>query len=1053
MKKDGKAPALGTHLRPVVYREDFEAGELNGWASYPPCQDTAYNPYVYPGKIRPDDPGTAFVAMEEVHWNEDQFLGGMKRLDLVLDRSFSLSFRYYIKTLDTPVSLEVHIPSATGERFVYTLDKPPANRWFGVRIGWRDFEKQNHAILGRDMIPMTALIIQAKIAKADPDTDVFFAFDDIELSAHEVIRFAFAEPETAVLDEWPERIPLRHYRTGNDLIVKGGLDFQADSVSMELTPFAARETVVAAVDLTSDGNGEWFSDAIPLNKPDFPHGLYRGRIAARIGDDVVSETFFTVFVVDNERFKDHPRLLFGSSELDEIRRRFSEERFERVRTVFVSQAVSYREKVPPETVVYDFDQFPVKDWIPTLWNWFIDRIMNFREALYTNAVLYAMNGDREAGEYCRRVMLALAEFPCWNHPWMEERGFHSYFPIGEMTEAYALAYDFCGDLLSDVERETARRAMIERYVKPTFRTYIEQNRITVNSSNWISHINGGALMALTASLGDDTGYGDLEPWLTGFLLKEHTYISTVFGRDGSYGEGFRYYNFAMHSFARVIPMLERLFGLDLSEPMLESWRETLWAGIPQDDILFTFGDSQGYIKGEAQAYWIGGQSGPMNNFAWLVARTRSPHLAWLYRTLKAYDTFEEVVHDAGDVPVVPPDDLPKVAFFREVGTAVFKSGWGSKDFVFVFRSGPFYNHQHMDQGSFFLADHGEIFFEERYDGDHHYYDDPLYQSHAIRTISHNTILVNGNPQSQEVGDPADFSPGMNDHALFMDRLDSNAFSFASGRLDGVYRGAVKEMWRSVLYIKPRAVLIVDRIVPGPKDAAVDLLFHTERRDDIAPGDEATEFRRNGASCRLFHLAPGEARREIGTDPHFLCQYNRRPLFERGFLKISADTVSAPLVFANLAAATADGSHPDISTVRGNGWVGADIGIEGSNVSVAVNTSDDTVDFGGFKTDAAIVALDKADGAVCIARGTYLVEGDRILISSTNPLTACVLCDAGCTKATCYIEEASDVTIAVKGKPETILVNGVPSAEFTYEPSASIVSLALPEGEITVDIRM
>ena len=131
MKKDGKVSAGGTHLRPVVYREDFEAGELKGWASYPPCQDTAYNPYVYPGRIRPDDPGTAFIAMEEVHWNEDQFLGGMKRLDYVLDRSFSLTFRYYIKTLDIPVSLEVHIPSATGERFVYTIDKPPANRWFG----------------------------------------------------------------------------------------------------------------------------------------------------------------------------------------------------------------------------------------------------------------------------------------------------------------------------------------------------------------------------------------------------------------------------------------------------------------------------------------------------------------------------------------------------------------------------------------------------------------------------------------------------------------------------------------------------------------------------------------------------------------------------------------------------------------------------------------------------------------------------------------------------------------------------------------------------------
>ncbi|MCD6307980.1 MAG: hypothetical protein J7M24_03175, partial [Candidatus Latescibacteria bacterium] len=65
------------HLVPTVYREDFESGELRGWASYPPCQDTAYNPFVYPGKITPGDERTCFVAREDVHWPADQFLGGV----------------------------------------------------------------------------------------------------------------------------------------------------------------------------------------------------------------------------------------------------------------------------------------------------------------------------------------------------------------------------------------------------------------------------------------------------------------------------------------------------------------------------------------------------------------------------------------------------------------------------------------------------------------------------------------------------------------------------------------------------------------------------------------------------------------------------------------------------------------------------------------------------------------------------------------------------------------------------------------------------------------
>ncbi len=196
-------------------------------------------------------------------------------------------------------------------------------------------------------------------------------------------------------------------------------------------------------------------------------------------------------------------------------------------------------------------------------------------------------------------------------------------------------------------------------------------------------------MSVAGMYCDDSDVGDLEPWFSGFLLKQHRYIETVFGCDGSYGEGFRYYNFAMHSFARIIPMLDRLFSVDFSAPVTESYRETLWQGIAQEDTLFTFGDSEGYFRGEAQAYWIGGQSGPMNNFAWLVARTKDERLSWLYHTVKVIDTFEEVLNETDDVPRRAPDDLGDVAFFRDVGTVVFRSGWGPDDFLFVFPFGAF----------------------------------------------------------------------------------------------------------------------------------------------------------------------------------------------------------------------------------------------------------------------------------------------------------------------------------------------------------------------------
>ena len=132
MERDQHSGTRNCHLIPVEYSEDFESMELNGWASYPPCQDTAYNPYVYTGKIQPHDDTICFVVMEEVHWNEDQFLGGVKLLDLFLDRNFSLAFRYFLKTISTTVNLEIYLPLATGERLVYIIEDLLLNRWVDV---------------------------------------------------------------------------------------------------------------------------------------------------------------------------------------------------------------------------------------------------------------------------------------------------------------------------------------------------------------------------------------------------------------------------------------------------------------------------------------------------------------------------------------------------------------------------------------------------------------------------------------------------------------------------------------------------------------------------------------------------------------------------------------------------------------------------------------------------------------------------------------------------------------------------------------------------------
>jgi len=1039
-----------SHLREFIYSEDFEAGELNAWASYPPNQDTAYDPYIYPAKIRPEEAGKCLIIKLEPQWNEDQLLGAVKLLDLVLDRSFSLRFRYYLKTTERCPELLVHLPLSDGRRLSLRKPDPPRNEWTEVRVAWDDLITQGQVSARTESVRLTALAVTVRIEKADPSMPTYLGLDDIEIRALKEKEFIFLEPEASGLSEWQEKIVLKHYKHGTEFRLLGRLDFSPDDVSLAISPFSDRSRIISTSRLRPDAQGRWKSRDIALTADRFPAGLYIGTISAKRKKTLLSQTLFTLFVEPRQGIPAHPRILCGADEVADFRARLLSPRFQAVLDRFLTRAKSYREQIIPDQIIFDVDQFPERDWIASLPAWYRDRFMAYREALFTNAVTHMSGRDGQAGPFIKALLLRLASWPQWNHPWMEARGFHTYYPLGEFADAFAAAYDAVHDLLSASERKLVRAGLLRNYVDPAFRTYVEDNQVTANSSNWISHIAGGALVALMAVAGDDPeAFGDLEPWLTGFILKEHKYISTVFSRDGSYGEGFRYYNFAMQSFARTVPALRRIFGLDLSKPFIGSHLETLWTSIVQKNICFGFGDTESYLKQEAQAWWIGTENGPLNSWAWLLQLSRDPSLAWLYRSLKEIDTLQEVLHETGDIAPQEPDGLGNVRFFPEIGTAVFRSGWKEDDFIFVFRSGPFCNHQHMDQGSFYLADHGEIFLEERYDGEHHYYDDPVYRSHAIQAISHNTFLLNRNPQSQKTGDPKGFAAGMTDQASLINCLETSAFAFAAGNLEKIYQDRVRRLKRNIIYIKPRAVLLVDEVIPGESDVEVNRLFHTKWKKDIGAGEELSKITKDQAALYVFHLAPEKAVKEVITEPHFLCQYSSRPLLERGYLQISRKTEGRRLVFADLLAATADGAPPPFIIKQGMDSVSIKPGGADSGLELALNLGT-PVSLGDWSSDALILASNSAD-EILIAGGTVLRKAGAPLLESEKPLFAHLRREKAGLILEANQEEETAVSVSFVSMPGKVILNDRTMRDIRYDAGRRVLRLLLPSGPARVRI--
>ncbi len=697
-----------TALEPFSYTQDFETREECAWASYPPVAGhRAYDQYFRANTIVPGDPNVSIVQYMPPYTNVENYTGAMKELDAYFTPGSSVTLRYFLKTQLKPVSITIRLAAGSDKKLDVTFPNPPANRWEWVTVTFNDFVRDNPKIAGKSAVKVNGLAVLAKFPKSDPTMPIYFGLDDVTFKGARATAFQFVEPKVEKLSEWKPYIPKKHYKKGDLFDLRGRWPLGADRVQLTVTSFTDSTKTVLTTPLKLTGE-EW---SLAGYKLAWPEGLYLGTLTAFKGNDLLSDTQFTVFVVPSSLGGNHPRLWFDAEKKKWVETRLKLDKFKNVGEGFVSSAKSYRSSTPVDKIVFDIDQFPDENWLPTLTSWSSNRIHTWEAAWYANAMAYSLSGDREAGEYAKNLLVKISTFPYVLHPWMLKRGHHIYYPVGEMGMYMALAYDLTYDLMTDNERASVRDGMMRFIVMGCHKGYVEDDLVISNTSNWVAHITGGSLMCMAAMYGDSPDMAPLEPFLTGAIMKDHQLIQYVLDRDGEYGEGYGYYNFSMLSWSKSLPAVENVFKVDMSAKLNGGYKGLIWAGRFTEKEGFYFGDS--------------GQSiSPMTNFAWMLPKYKDPLLGYMYNYLKRDETFMDVLYETSDTPKKDPYDQNPVKLFKDVGTTVFRAA-GPRRLIFVLRTGPFVNHQHIDQGSFWLADRGSIFFEERHGST--YYDDPLYQ--------------------------------------------------------------------------------------------------------------------------------------------------------------------------------------------------------------------------------------------------------------------------------------------------------------------------------------
>jgi hypothetical protein len=389
---------------------------------------------------------------------------------------------------------------------------------------------------------------------------------------------------------------------------------------------------------------------------------------------------------------------------------------------------------------------------------------------------------------------------------------------------------------------------------------------------------------------------------------------------------------------------------------------------PQTKEFSDFGDTHSHL-------------GAMTNFAYVLQKNRDPHLKWLYDLLGSGSRDNDLFFADSSITAKSPSDLPKVKLFRDVGTAVFRSGFGHEDFAFIFRCGPFFNHQHFDQGSFFLNDRGEDLIGES--GRTGYYDDPWYNKLSIQPGGHSCILVDENPESQRAGDLLHDVKAWQEYARITDFVEFPEGAFVSGDLAPIYKGKFKELRRNVLYLKPRTVVIIDQGTGAAGAERMNLRFHAPRKNEIQVNGAVTEIRKPNASLYMQTLAPANYRNEVLKRPLTMDEFSKEnpvTMSARGFVQLTAPLGSDGTVFVNVL--STDREVMERLQAKSDGDM---VELTYGGVRYFINRRmDRPVRIGNVETDALVYA--RLSGGTLLCRVSSLAEGTRRPISWAKPVS-------------------------------------------------------------------
>jgi len=417
-----------------------------------------------------------------------------------------------------------------------------------------------------------------------------------------------------------------------------------------------------------------------------------------------------------------------------------------------------------------------------------------------------------------------------------------FLDTAEMATAVAAGYDWLYPTLTEAQRATYERAIIDKALKPAKAVYDKGGWWAKPGNNWSQVCGAGISLAAAAVAGHDEGLAE-ELFAKGLRLVEQ--CGKFYQPDGMYPEGPGYWQYGTSYHVAMLGACGPLSQTIGAAPELKLAGAAMMHLTSPNRLTYNFADGGS------------GHAVPSSAQCWLAAHYRDAAQTAFVRGLLERVAVEDPKGLAKDrffplavlwlpKPVAAPALAKAATFGGEQAVALFRSGWQPKDAYLAIKGGTAAaSHGHMDVGSFVYDAHGERWCHDLGAENYNlpgYFGNKRWTFYRLQNRSHNTLEIGGLLQNAK-SKPC---------PLTTSALTGNPLR-AAFDLSGAYTGSAAKVTRTATFDPTNGAAVIGDVIEQPAGEVVWRVF-TDAKVKIEGNEVRLE--KKGAAITLRQLSSG-----------------------------------------------------------------------------------------------------------------------------------------------------------------------------------------------------